>query len=326
MSVEAQIGYKTESTVGTAVTVDRFYPFTSEKISGDYRRVEGKGLRAGTRVQPHSMFEPYCVGADGSIEFEILSRGFGWWLAHLTGAVATAGPTDSAYTHTGTVGTLLGKSFTFQSNRYDDFNATNRPFTWNGGKVAKWSIGCDTEGAAMFNGDLVFMGETTATGLASASYPAVATTELLTFIKGDIKIAGTSIPVDKIKISVDNMLDDKRIKQRTNAARQEPLEKDWRKITFEAELDWDATTQYARVASTTRAGALATLSAQWTGNTLIGVSTYPSLKVALDQARFDKIDLEAKPGDTNKQKLTGVGLFNSSSPIQLDYVTLDSTP
>lgn len=72
------------------------------------------------------------------MKFNPLSVGFGFWLKHMLGTVATGTTSDSVTPHTGTIGSLLGDCFTFQVNRYDAVSAANRAFTWEGGKIASW--------------------------------------------------------------------------------------------------------------------------------------------------------------------------------------------
>ena len=58
----SQLGFKAESTYGTAVTVDRFTEFNSCGIALERGAVMSKGLRTGTRVQRSDRFMPYTSG------------------------------------------------------------------------------------------------------------------------------------------------------------------------------------------------------------------------------------------------------------------------
>lgn len=325
MPLETQLGVKDESTYGTAVTVDRFQEFNSWSVELEVGRVESAGLRSGHKVQRSDRFVPYKKGAAGSVEFEVLSKGFGFWLKHMLGTVGTSGPTDSAYTHTGTIGSLYGGSFTAQVNKPFHPAGTNQAFTYEGGKVAKWSLACDVDGLLIFSADLVFEDGTTATALASASYPA--SMEHLSWAGGAITIGGSSVPVTSFKVECDNGLDVERLKQRASTLRQEPTENTRREITWELEADFESLTQYNRFASATASGALAAIVATWTAPTLIGASTYPSLAVTIDEARFDSFGAEISGPESLMQSLSGRGLYDDSNqPISVAYVTSDATP
>ncbi len=325
MPLETQLGVKAESTWGTAVVVDRFYEFNSETITLETGRVESNALRASQRVQRNDRFTPYILGAAGSIELDVLSKGFGFWLEQCLGTIATGSLTDSTYTHTGTVGTLLAQGFTLQVNRPFHPAGTNQAFTYEGGKVAKWSFKSDVEGNLVFSADLVFETGITATALATASYPTGM--ENLTWAGGAVTIAATAVPVTSFSVEVDNGLDTGRHKIRSNTLRQEPVEAKNREITFSLTADFSSLDQYNRVASTTAAGALAQIIGTWTAPTLAGATTYPSLTVTIDSARFDEIsDYTATSTEPLMQTLSGRGLYDGSdSPITVAYVSVDAT-
>jgi hypothetical protein len=156
MPISSQLGVKKEVTYGTAVTVDRFAEFLSESMQLETGRAESKALRTGQRVQRSDRFIPYITGVSGSVELEPLSKGFGFWLEHMLGQVATTGPVDGAYTHTASIATLCGKSFTMQANRpFGACGDTNQAFTWEGLKISKWELALDAEGLLTFSADLV---------------------------------------------------------------------------------------------------------------------------------------------------------------------------
>jgi hypothetical protein len=230
MPLETQLGVKAESTWGTAVVVDRFYEFNSESITLETGRVESNALRASQRVQRSDRFTPYILGASGSIEMDVLSKGFGWWLEQCLGTIATGSLTDSTYTHTGTVGTLLAQGFTLQVNRPFHPAGTNQAFTYEGGKVAKWGFKSDVEGNLVFTADLVFETGITATALATASYPTGM--ENLTWAGGAVTVGGSAVPVTSFSVEVDNGQDTARHKIRSSTLRQEPVEAKNREITF----------------------------------------------------------------------------------------------
>jgi len=319
-----QVGVKDEVTYGTPVVVDRFYEFNSESVTPNHARIESAGLRSDTRVQRSDRFVPNFKGAAGAFSLDVMTKGFGWWLKHMLGTSATVGPTDSAYTHTGTVGSLLGDMFTWQVNRKFNDAETDQAFTYEGGKVTSWEIACAVDGllTAMLNLD--FEDELTATGLATASYPTAM--DHLSYAGGALTIGGTSVPITDFKVAVDNGFKTERYHLRSSTRKKQPSEAKRRNITWEVVADFDALTQYNRVKSTTAAGALAQIIATFTGPTLIGSSTYPSLTITIPAARFDGTLPTIDGEDPLMQTLSGRGLFDGSlSPITVAYVSLDAT-
>jgi hypothetical protein len=326
MPLATQLGAKKEATFGTPVVVDRFFEYVSESIAPDARRIQGRGLRSSGLFQRADRFHPYVTGYDGSLSLEVLSKGFGFWLEHMLGTVGTAGPTDTtAYTHTATPATLVGKGFTAQVNRPFYPAGTTQAFTWSGGKVTEWSLGSDTEGVLMAELTCSFSTGTTGTGLATASYPTAA--ELLTWAGGAVTIGGTPVPCKSFSLKVANSLDTS-ILRMGQTGRSQPHESDFRKAEWEATVDFESLAQYNRVVSTTPAGSLAQIVAGWTAPTLIAgaAATYPSLTATMPKARFDKIENSVSGPGPIEAKLSGVLLVESADALSVAYVTGDTTP
>lgn len=320
-----QLGVKDEVTFGTGVTVDRFFEYNSEGIQLDAARIESSALRASTRVQRSDRFAVNRKGAAGSLEMEVLTKGFGWWLKHLLGAVATSGPNaDGRYTHTGTVASLSGDFFTLQVNR-PFVDGSNQAFTYEGGKVATWSLSNSVDGLLMLTLELDFEDESTGVALATASYPTGA--ELFSFVGGTVTVGGTAFDVSSASVSCDNGLKRDRHFIRGSSLKKEPLEAAFRDIGFELSADWESLAQYSRYVSTTAAGALAQIVLTWQGPTLIAGSSYPLVTVTIPAARFDGSTPNVGGPDLLTQTLTGKALSNGTdSAITVALGTADATP
>jgi hypothetical protein len=326
MPIVSQFGAKKETVYGTAVTVDRFFEFSSEKIKLETGRAVSEGLRSGQRVERTDRFVPFVLGAAGPWSHEPASKGFGFWLEHMLGSVATTGPTDSAYTHTGTIGDLWGKSFTAQGNRpLGPAGTTDQAFTWSGGKVVSWTLSCEKERLLTFEADFIFADQSTATALASASYPA--STEVMSWARADCTIAGTAVPVTKWSVKVDNHLKTDRHFLQGSTRRAQSAEEAMREITVECEADWDSLTQYNRFKAETAAGTLASIVVTAKSPTLIGATTYPGITITMPNVRFDDVDATVDGPGLMMQAISGKALSDGSAqPISVAYTTLDATP
>lgn len=326
MGIQTQLGVKDETTWGTAVTPDRFFPLLTEGIKEQIDRLESDARRAGLTVQRSDISIPIYKGSAGAVEIPIMSKSFGFWLKHLLGAVATAGPTDSAYTHTGTVASLKGDSFTAQINRPFHDSETNQAFTFEGGKVTSWEIMLGVDEEAKLSAECDFENYSTATALATASY--ASGLELMSWAHSEstLTIAGTQVPVTSFKLSCDNALKTDRHYIRGSGLKKEQVANAWREITWELTADWDSLTQYNRVITTTNAGQYAQIIATVKAPTLIGLSSYPALTITIPAARFDEIDIDNSGFDPNMQTLSGVVRFDgTNSPVTVAYTTADST-
>ncbi len=325
-----QVGAIKEVTWGTPLTPNRFWEFNSEKIKPMYGRAVSKGMRAGQRVRRTDRQVPYIKGAAGATELEVLSRGFGFWLEHMLGTVATGATVDGKTTHTGTIGDLTGKGFTFQSNRPFHPADTDQPFTYEGGKITKWKLANKVGELLVATLEMDFENVLTATALASASYPTAG--EALYFGGGVITVGGVATDVLGCEVNCDNKLfgtsdaDDRRY-IRGNAQHREPVEGAFREIDWSLDTDFGDLTNYNRFASATAAGALATIVLTWTGNILIGTSSLPTLVLTIQNASFDDWDSTIDGPKPLQQTLKGAGLFDgSTSAVTLAYGTADATP
>lgn len=171
--LDAQLGYKSETTVGTPVTVDKFLEFNSESLSFDPGYIEPEGLRAGVKFKRGSRLVQSRKMVSGGFEVNYATRLMGGlWRAALgssvtTPTVLTAGQSWSQVHQTGD---LLGKSLTLQVGRPEPSTQTVRAHTYSGCKVTGWEWSVSDNETAKFSLDFDGWDEATATALASASY------------------------------------------------------------------------------------------------------------------------------------------------------------
>jgi hypothetical protein len=325
-TLNTQLGVVDEVTYGTPVTVTRFFEYNSESIKADQARVESRGMRRGNRVMRSDRFMPYTKGAKGSVTLDVMGKGFGFWLKHMVGTVGTTGPTDSNYTHTGTVGSLLGDFFTLQVNRPFHPAGTDQAFTYHGGKVTKWELSCDLDGLLVCKLDLDFEDHDTTTGLATASYPTAM--KPLSFVAGVVEVDDVAVNTRKFKVTCDNKLDTDRRFVRASSLKSEPVETDVREITWELELEFESLTQYNKFRSATAAGAMLTkLEGIFTGDVALSGATLPQLAITMNDCRVDDgAPAVSGPGPLMLPISGKVLSDGSDEPISLAYRTNDTTP
>ena len=327
MSINSSLGVANESTYGTGVTVTRFYPMLTEKIGETVTKLESEGRRAGARVLSNTLSIPIFQGATGDVELPIMSKDMGFWLKHMLGAVATSGPTDSMYTHTGTIASLKGTSFSAQINRPFHDSGTDQPFTYTGGKVASWSIeaGPGMEPKLQMTWD--FYNMTTSTALATPSY--TTGLELLSWAHANatLTIAGTQVPVTKFSLKCDNGLKLDRYYIRGSGLKKEPVASAYRDIEWEVEADFSDLTQYNRFNQALGANQYAQIVCTLAAPTLGGATTYPSTTITIPAARFDKADIDNSSTDPSMVTLGGkVRDDGTNSPVTIAVVTSQATP
>ena len=330
-SINSQAGAKNETTYGTAATVDRFWQVMKHTVKPKQYRADGEGLRASGWVERSDQVRLAIQGGTVDAEFEWMTKGMGWWLLHMLGTTGTTGPTDSAYTHTGTVGSLYGDFFTYQGNFPLHPAGTDQALTLAGCKIPEWEISCDVDGKVMFKPKIDARSIADATALASASYASGAAP--YDWVDVLITLGGTALPATSWSIKCDNDLDVEKYRQQGSALHDEPTHKGRRKITVEFDKDFaDLTAVWNRVRATVASSSMAqlviTITAPDTGLT-IGAATQPSTTITIPKLRLDDIDgigKDGPDGDGIMHKATGVARWDgTNSPITIAYVSADAT-
>jgi hypothetical protein len=233
---DGQVGFKTETTVGTAVTVDQFVPIKSESIKNDITYLDTETISA-RKVLRLTKAGSRSVGGDLTTELSNVT--VATLLKHAFGTVNTTGA--GPYTHTYTPGDLTGKSMTVQVGR-PATTGTIHPFTYAGMKVQSWQLSCQVDQIAELVLSLIGMSEATGTALATASY--AATWSPFTFVEGSVSVGGSAVAsVKSFNLSGTNAIEHRH--RIGSSASLQPLEAGLRDYSGEIVTDFDALTHYA---------------------------------------------------------------------------------
>lgn len=234
-----QLGFKSETTVGTPVTVDQFHPgLLSAEFTASPERLDSQGIKAGRHV-----IHAWKAGAQritGSVELELWDEPLATLLRHMFGTIATTGA--GPFTHTASPGDLTGQALTIQVG-VPDINGTVQPFTYAGCKIGSFELGVSVDEIATLSLDIVAMTEATGTALAAASYPASAP---FVFTEGSLSLAGTEVAtVSEATVNADNNITE-RVKLNA-ATSKEPLQNGIRSYTADITAEFENLTIYNRV-------------------------------------------------------------------------------
>ncbi len=315
-----QGGFKKESTYGTAVTVDTFFPVVSDTITPQYATLDSNSLRPGF-ARHQGSYVKYILGAQGQLTFEVSSRQYAKWLFQMMGTVdTTTSLADASYkVHTYTMSADIGiHSFTWQGARPTFPSDDANPFTFSGGKVSKWKLSNAAEGLLALVLDCDFQDWTDGTALASASYPSGDT--LFSFQGASVLFDNTSVDVYDIEVEVDNQLKLDRRYLNGSGLKSEPVENgNFRMGTWAAKMDFDDMTQVDRIsAASASAGGVAAIEATWG----IPGSDIAELKVTIPAARFDEGFPEVGGPESLTTPLKGAVMFDgTNSPITIVATT-----
>lgn len=247
-----QLGIKTETTVGTAVTPDIFVPVLSAKANIDEGYIRSNGIRAGRRTRNPGRLGARVVG--GSVELELYNSSVATLLKHAFGAVSTGG----SFVHTYTPGAHLGKSFTLQLG-IEDTAGTVNPFTFSGCKMDSWAITAAVgDGLAKFSFDFSAKDVTTATGLAAATY---GTLTPFSFVEATVKSVNGAdvVSANSVTYSCSKGLRSDRHVLGSRTIREQ-LEQQKFEYMTEIQADFDSLTLFNLAVAATQVASILTLS------------------------------------------------------------------
>jgi len=189
--LDAQVGFKLESTWGTPVVVDKFVEFDSEGLAWTPTFVEPTGLRVGQKFKRGSRLVRSRETVEGDVTMQFATRTMGTLVKAMLGSAVTT-PTviaGSAYKQVHTPGDFVGKSLTVQVGRPEP-SGTVRAHTYEGCKVTGWEIAVSDGETATLKLTLDGQTELTATALATASF---VTSEVFNFSQVTVfKLGGTA--------------------------------------------------------------------------------------------------------------------------------------
>lgn len=248
---DGQIGWKTEVTPGTAVTVDTFLPIRSEDIKQNINYLDTQTISARKVLR---LTKQGAKSIEGGFTTELPNTDIATLLKHMFGTVTTTGV--GPYTHTFTPADLTGDSLTVQVGRPAS-DGTVHPFTYAGCKISDWTISAATGEIATLECSLLGMSETTGTALAAASYDAA--WEPFVFTEASLTIAGTSAgTVRDLSLSGSNAVE---LRHRLGSANsKQPLEIGLRTYEGTVTTDFDDLTHYNMFVNGTEAALVSTFS------------------------------------------------------------------
>ena len=179
-----QLGLKSETTYGTAVTVDTFHEgYLSDNPVREQPPLVSQGIRAGRRTPTSAQAGAKTV--QGAFALELFPAPLATLLTHMFGAVSTTGA--GPYEHTATPGNTDDSSFTAQVGLPGSGGAVH-PFTYSGCRLTGWTLSATAGEIANLNLDVVARDYVTATALATASYGSEVP---FTFVDGSVSVDGS---------------------------------------------------------------------------------------------------------------------------------------
>lgn len=330
----AQFGYKSESVYGTAVVVDQFNDFDSESMRLEQRYTDPQGLAAGRLVPLASRRSQTSRNAAGSVTMDFAAKSMSRLIRQCLGSPLSAPTliTGSAYRHNHTYGNAGGMSMTWQFGRPQP-DGTSKPFTYTGVKVVGWEISSRTGEQVKLNMDADAKDETTASGLATASYT---TTELFNHNQLVVKLGGTASTTsgvvsiaggttmttlaNGVTVRATNPMATDRYG--SSQTKSEPIQNGM----LDASIEFDAEfTSQTEIYDVFRADTTVPVQLTWTGS-LIGGTNYYQLDIIASACKYDPVQVNVDGPDVVNQTIP-LRIFadTTNNPLQVALITTDST-
>lgn len=322
-----QLSHGDETAYGTVATdLTKAFEIRSEGIEDSIERIESEALRAGRRLT--GAWKPNRKGAEGDIEYELATKGFGVRFKHALGAIATATAAGGTLTkeHTATLGNINGKSFSTQIGR-PDVTGTVQPFTAIGGKIAEFEVACEVDGLVLYTETVDYQDvrtpSSTPTPGPALAVPAYPTIETLDFLGALVTVGGVNEDVNSVTWHGSNNLKTDRYFLRRSSLKKEPIEDTAaREHTLEFGEEFAGLTMYNRFVNGTEAAV--TLS--FRGSLIEGALFY-GLDVTFPRVRWDGGSPTAGGADVIEQPAQAKVLAPAAGEaITAVYRTTDAAP
>lgn len=314
IQADCSIGFKEETTYGTAVTVDRFLEFTSETLDYEREFYQGTGLRPGSRLARSGRRVLAKDGAAGDIELEVPTRGLGALLRLLTGTSSSSVVS----------GALYQQLFTLQKSDFLPSATIQKGIPRLGADAVdaytfKGAVNSSFE-LSMANAEVLKLKTSwharevdTTVVYATPSYPS--SFELFSFVSASLVVGGTltaptattlasstGTPAANIRdftISVDQGLDDNGWNLGGGGKRSRRGAVGVAGVTGNITAEYDSTTLRDAVRDQTPLALIATFQ----GATDITAGNKPTLQVVLPDIRFEGELPQSNGGDVVTQSL-----------------------
>ncbi len=336
----SQLGLAEESTVGTAVTVTRFYEFDSLEPTHEKMTKVSEGLRACGRG--HRERNRVVVGKSVSLQTTMtaMTKGLGVFFKHALGSTTTAQIAASAtHRQIHLVGDLTGKGLTVQGGFPQSYDGTVRPYTWNGAKITEWQLSCAMDDLLKLELSLDAWNWTNGTALATASY----LTGLEAWHWGQLTAtfggtpstgsgrttiaSGTTIKgLRGVTLAGKNTLRTDRRLGGGAGIKAEQVESGWREYTGELDMEFADRTQLVDLFDSDASTAL---QFTWTGTTNDGSGNFPVLRVTYPKVKFDTGAPSVGGPDLLDSNITFTAYEEDAGThplIQVELETQDTTP
>lgn len=321
-NLDTAILFGKESTYGTPVSLTDAYEGKADSWKREQEVLSSDGFRAGIHTRHSDRRVIVNMGGAGSLEIDVLNKGFGFLGQALLGSVT--GPTQqaatSAYKSTmQTTDSDPADSYTVQVQRVGATSGTVQSFTHHGSVVTGWTISQDVGGFLVANIDFDFEDVDTSTGDGTPAYPSSATPFDWTQVV--VTVDGTNTDVSSLELTADLALKTDRRFLRGSALKKQPVRSGIPTFSGTLAGEFLDTTLYDHWV----AGDIVPIIFTWTGATIEGAYNY-EFKLTMEACQLTGESPEASLEDLPSQPVTFDVLYDGTNPaVKLEYTSTDTS-
>lgn len=232
--------------------------------------IESVGMRGAMQAQRSDRVVTINMGAEGSLQFDVLNKGFGFLLQGMLGTVS--GPTQeaatAAYTTTcQTSSAETGDFFSVQVQR-TDMAGNTQAYTHHGGTITGWNLSHDVGGNLNCTLNFDFEDHDTATGAGTPVYPSAASP--FDWSMASFTIDGNNVCSTSFSLDGDLAMKTDRRCMRGSALKKQPVRSGIPTFGGTLDIEYEGQTIFDLYP----AGATVPIVGTWTGATIEGAHNY----------------------------------------------------
>lgn len=326
----SQWGFKKESVWGTAVTVDKFFEYSSESLALDQTYYDGLGLRAGRTFGPQSRTKRTTRTAGGDISLEVPYKLSGHLFDQMVAGTITPvqQAASIAYLSTFNVGASVpNKSATNQINTPAS-SAGDVAFTYPGCVLTNASFAMATGGTLTSTLSWTAKDETTpattpaGAALATASY--AANNDIWVHQDTIVTYAGSSagaIGVKGVNLTWNQPYRDDRFFLDGSGTIAQPVPNGLATVTGTMSGEWYDQTFY----NAFRSGAFASLVITFAGPTAIASTFFPTIKFTMSAVQIRGTSPQVDGPDLLDLDIPFVAKDDGTNPpLKIEYTSTET--
>jgi hypothetical protein len=315
-------GVAEESTYGTAITSGfRGYEAQSDSFTREVEYIESVGFRQALQTIRSDRHDTISIGASGSIETDVLTKGHGLLLKHMLGgsSIAQLGGTAAWKQTMESSDDGPSGSYTVQLPRTDS-SGTLQSFTYEGCVPTGFTITQNLDEALKLTVDFDSENEQMSTAASSPTYPTDA--DVFVFTDATIEVAGSAINTfTSFSLTGDLGMNTERRFLKGSATKLQPARSAVPSYTGTIEGEF-TNAQYEAF----RDGTIFQLELICAKSVAIAGSYFPTFHLTLPKCKFTGSTPVASQDDLTRLSLPFTVLWDgSNAAVKVEYTSTDTS-